>query len=82
MLIYGAKFELNSASKVMRNKCLFPTVNTHVHADHITGTGILKNLTGCKSLICKLSGAKADVFVNDGDTIEFGNEVSLKDMYE
>jgi len=51
-------------------------VNTHVHADHVTGTGILKNLTGCKSVISKISGASADVFVNDGEKIDFGDQVS------
>lgn len=51
-------------------------MNTHCHADHVTGTGILKNLTGCRSVISKLSGAKADVFINDGEKIEFGDQVS------
>ena len=50
-------------------------MNTHVHADHVTGTGILKNLTGCKSVISKISGAMADVFVNSGDQINFGDQV-------
>ncbi|XP_014252134.1 persulfide dioxygenase ETHE1, mitochondrial [Cimex lectularius] len=48
-------------------------MNTHVHADHITGSGLLKNKTGCKSLISKASGARADVHVSPGDKIEFGN---------
>ncbi|KAK2568353.1 Persulfide dioxygenase ETHE1-like protein [Acropora cervicornis] len=39
---------------------LIYAMNTHVHADHVTGTGILKNLTNCKSVIAKISGAKAD----------------------
>ncbi|KAL1131938.1 hypothetical protein AAG570_011549 [Ranatra chinensis] len=48
-------------------------MNTHMHADHITGSGLLKkNLPGCKSLISKSSGAKADVYVEAGDMIEFG----------
>ena len=48
-------------------------VNTHAHADHITGTGLLKRqLPGLKSIISKSSTAKADVLVQDGDTIEFG----------
>ena len=51
-------------------------MNTHVHADHVTGTGILKNLTGCKSVISKISGARADVFINDGEKIDFGDQVS------
>ena len=52
-------------------------MNTHVHADHVTGTGILKNLTGCKSVISKISGAKADVYIKDGDAIDFGEQVSF-----
>ena len=51
-------------------------MNTHVHADHVTGTGILKNLTGCKSVISKISGASADVFINDGEKIDFGDQVN------
>jgi len=43
----------------------------------VTGTGILKNLTGCKSMISKISGAKADVYIKDGDTIDFGEQVSF-----
>ena len=68
---------VNSIKLINRN-LFFPTVNTHVHADHVTGTGILKNLTGCKSVISKLSGAKADVFVHEGDTVDFGDQVCLK----
>jgi len=56
---------------------LIYAMNTHVHADHVTGTGILKTLTGCKSVISKISGAKADVCVKDGDTIDFG-ELALE----
>lgn len=52
-------------------------VNTHVHADHITGTGMLRQLTGCKSMISKDSGAIADVLLSDGDEITFGEEVSI-----
>lgn len=48
-------------------------VNTHAHADHITGTGLLKRqLPGLKSIISKASTAKADILVEDGDIIEFG----------
>ncbi|XP_044130901.1 persulfide dioxygenase ETHE1, mitochondrial-like [Bufo gargarizans] len=47
--------------------------NTHCHADHITGTGVLKRLVpGCKSVISKDSGALADIHIQEGDTIKFG----------
>ncbi|KAK4292573.1 hypothetical protein Pmani_034661 [Petrolisthes manimaculis] len=48
-------------------------MNTHMHADHITGTGLLKKLVpGCKSLIAKMSGAEADIHVEHGDKVKFG----------
>ena len=48
-------------------------LNTHVHADHITGTGRLKKLLpGVKSVISANSGGEADVLVKDGDRIVFG----------
>ncbi|KAG9470811.1 persulfide dioxygenase ETHE1, mitochondrial [Eleutherodactylus coqui] len=47
--------------------------NTHCHADHITGTGVLKKLLpGCKSVISKDSGAMADIHIQQGDLIKFG----------
>jgi len=50
-------------------------LNTHVHADHITGSGRLKKLLpSCSSVISSLSGAIADVKVSDGDTVQFGQQ--------
>jgi sulfur dioxygenase len=44
-----------------------------MHADHVTGTGLLKKLLpGTKSLISKASGAQADVYVQDGFDVRFG----------
>lgn len=53
----------------------FPQVNTHMHADHITGSGWLRKLTGCQSVIAAASGAKADRHLNEGDRIDFGTHV-------
>ncbi|XP_001604129.1 persulfide dioxygenase ETHE1, mitochondrial isoform X2 [Nasonia vitripennis] len=51
-------------------------MNTHMHADHITGTGKLKKLLpGCKSVISKASGAQADLFLNPNDEIKFGKHI-------
>ncbi|KAK1666295.1 hypothetical protein QYE76_054454 [Lolium multiflorum] len=53
---------------------LIYAMNTHVHADHITGTGLIKTkLPGAKSVISKASGAKADRSVEHGEKIYFGN---------
>lgn len=44
-----------------------------MHADHITGTGYLKQLLpNVKSVISGNSGAKADKYVNEGDSLAFG----------
>lgn len=52
---------------------MFFKVNTHMHADHITGTGVLKKLlAGSQSVISKASGAQADIYVENGDIVEFG----------
>ncbi|GER53368.1 hydroxyacylglutathione hydrolase [Striga asiatica] len=53
---------------------LIYAINTHVHADHITGTGLLKSkYPGVKSIISKASNASADLFVEPGDRICFGD---------
>ncbi|KAI8557994.1 hypothetical protein RHMOL_Rhmol04G0054400 [Rhododendron molle] len=53
---------------------LIYAINTHVHADHVTGTGLIKTKSpGVKSIISKASNAKADRFVEAGDKIWFGD---------
>ncbi|KAK4714626.1 hypothetical protein R3W88_020533 [Solanum pinnatisectum] len=53
---------------------LIYAINTHVHADHVTGSGLIKTkFPGVKSIISKASNAKADLFVEPGDKIYFGD---------
>jgi len=48
-------------------------VNTHAHADHVTGTWLLKQkVPDLKSVIAEASGAKCDIAINAGDRIAFG----------
>ncbi|KAK8783678.1 hypothetical protein V5799_009957 [Amblyomma americanum] len=48
-------------------------VNTHVHADHITGSGKLKGiLEGCRSVISAASKAQADEHLYPGDVFGVG----------
>lgn len=48
-------------------------VNTHAHADHITGTYLLKQkIAGLQSIISEASKAQADIKVQHGDKIQFG----------
>ena len=54
-------------------------LNTHAHADHITGTGLLREKIAAagggpfQSCISKRSGAKADLLVDDGERLYFGS---------
>lgn len=49
------------------------SVNTHVHADHITGSGQIKKIIPtCRSVISEASQARADVKLKDADLIKFG----------
>lgn len=44
-----------------------------MHADHITGTGCLKQLLpDVQSAISQSSGANADKYLKDGELITFG----------
>ncbi|XP_039220295.1 persulfide dioxygenase ETHE1, mitochondrial [Crotalus tigris] len=53
---------------------LLYAVNTHCHADHISGTGLLKQLLpGCRSVISKDSGAIADLLIQEGYHLKFGD---------
>lgn len=67
-------------------------LNTHVHADHVTGSGEIKqklqdaikssdkdlNLLVPQSVISKMSGAQADLHVVEGDVITIGSNVALR----
>ncbi|MDN7181047.1 MBL fold metallo-hydrolase [Caballeronia sp. SEWSISQ10-4 2] len=52
---------------------LLYTVDTHVHADHVTGAWMLKRRTGSQIAISATSGADgADRYLSDGDRCVFG----------
>ncbi len=49
------------------------SLETHVHADHVTGAWLLKSKLGCKIALSAQSGAEgADVYLKPGDRIAFG----------
>lgn len=53
---------------------LVKAVDTHVHADHITGLGELRASTGCVTIMGAHSGAECvSLRVADGDVIEVGD---------
>ena len=49
-------------------------LETHVHADHVTGAGEIRRRTGAKTVLGAASGVKcADILLGDGDTLRFGS---------
>lgn len=49
------------------------TLETHVHADHITGASRLKDKTGCRIAVAKSAGlACADLGLAEGDRVRVG----------
>ncbi|KAK6471514.1 persulfide dioxygenase ETHE1 [Huso huso] len=52
---------------------LLYAVNTHVHADHVTGSGCLKTaIPECRSVLSEASGGQADIHVKEGQALKFG----------
>ncbi len=52
---------------------LVATLDTHAHADHVTGAWLLKKRLGSKIAISAASGAEgADIRLADGDLVRFG----------
>ncbi|WP_139558599.1 MBL fold metallo-hydrolase [Methylotetracoccus oryzae] len=52
---------------------LIYTMETHVHADHITGSGLLRERLGSKSVVHRDAGAMcADLLVTDGVLLQVG----------
>jgi len=50
------------------------TLETHVHADHITASGLLRQRLGSKSVLSARGGAPCvDVAIEHGETVEFGD---------
>ena len=48
-------------------------LDTHVHADHVTGAGLLREKTGCKTVVGAEAGAPcADLRLDDGSTLDVG----------
>jgi len=53
---------------------LIYTMETHVHADHITGSGLLRERLGSKSVVHRDAGAMcADLLVTDGVLMQIGD---------
>lgn len=68
--------ELYLAEIASLNLTLRWVLDTHVHADHITGSQTLKNRTGASTAIAADCSAPGyDELLADGDAIGFGQEI-------
>ena len=53
---------------------MFYALDTHVHADHVTSLGMLREKFGLQTAVGEPSRVPcADIMLNDGDTLSFGN---------
>src|SRR5688572_27847521 len=52
---------------------LVMTLETHVHADHVTGSWLMRQALGSKIALAKASGAQgADLYVSSGEEVRAG----------
>jgi sulfur dioxygenase len=57
------------------------TVETHIHADHVTGASKLRERSGCRCAVPERSGAEhVDVAVSEGQPITIGS-LDLQPLY-
>jgi len=51
------------------------TLETHIHADHVTGSGLLRDEFNSQAAVHKNSESEcADLLLSDGDTLKLGDE--------
>lgn len=84
-LIDSVKEQVDRDEKVLNDLKLTPKylLETHIHADHITGSGILRERFGDQvtAAVHKASGSDcADLLLSDGDTLQLG-EQSIRVLY-
>jgi glyoxylase-like metal-dependent hydrolase (beta-lactamase superfamily II)/rhodanese-related sulfurtransferase len=61
------------------NLTLKYSLETHVHADHITASGLLRHKLGAKTAVSSLCGAEtADIQITDGQIFELGSSEQIK----
>ena len=56
------------------------TLETHIHADHVTGSDRLKKKFQCQSFMPKSEALFADKYIKDGETIKLGS-IELKAIH-
>lgn len=76
LLIDPVAEEVDTYTRLLKNlqlKLVY-TLETHVHADHVTGAALLHGKLGSKSVVHRDSGAEcADLLVTDGVRLQLGD---------
>src|SRR5687768_10049086 len=55
------------------------SIETHVHADHVTASSILRSKTGTRTVIGEHSGVSCtDIRIKDEDVLSFGQNIKIK----
>ena len=63
------------------NLKLLYVLDTHIHADHITGSGLLRQKTGCQIVMGKEAGLdKVDINLSDNQELKF-DDISIQALY-
>jgi len=63
------------------NLTLVYTLETHIHADHVTASGLLRDKLGSKSIVHRDAGAMcADILVTDGVELQLG-EINIRVLH-
>jgi glyoxylase-like metal-dependent hydrolase (beta-lactamase superfamily II) len=83
ILIDGVATQVTSYQALLEqhNLSLIYTLETHVHADHITAASVLRDQVGSKSVVHRDSGAMcADLMVTDGVSLQIG-DIEIKVLH-
>lgn len=84
VLIDPVKVQMSSYMRLLQELGLTLEVamDTHVHADHITALGQLRQETGCRTMLGKQTKAEcvSETF-QEGDTIQVGQQITIKPLY-
>ena len=82
-LIDAVREQFDRDSKLIKDLglTLKYAIETHVHADHITSAGHLREAFGAKVVLHEASGSEcADVLLKDGETVQVG-DIAIKALH-
>lgn len=81
VLIDPVACEVPQYLEALEGLTLLYTLDTHVHADHITAAGLLRTQLGCKSVLNRYSDVSCgDILITDGCILRVG-EFEVEALY-